>query len=141
MPTPVVSPSDDINCLNWTQGRGFAGAIRWLIRFAPEDALTELVASGLLIPRGAALSAAWEDATDTPSVEQGSQATFLHRVDDLIEALSRRLDDEAYARQVEQWANELREELRTSPRLLQGQVDEVYDGAYAELGELERRLE
>ena len=136
MPTPVVSPSDDIDCLNWTQGRGFAGAIR----FAGEDALTELVASGLLIPRGSALSAAWEDATDTPSVEQGSQATLLHRVDDLIEALARSMEDQAYAQQVKVWANELREELRTSPKLLQRDLEEVYDVAYAELDELERRL-
>jgi hypothetical protein len=80
------------------------------------------------------------DSTDSPPVEAPAQATFDRFADDLQEALARRIEDEGYARKVEDWANELREELRVSPKLLQRRLDEVYDAAYAELDELERRL-
>ena len=80
------------------------------------------------------------DSTNSPTFDVPRQTTVLRQVDDLLEALARRWSDEAYLARVAEWAGELRKEMERDPKRLRGRVDDVYDAAYAELLDLERRI-
>ena len=105
-----------------------------------EKEKADLPYAGHLFPGGGGSPLVGADSTSSWTSDISQQATALRQAVAIVEALARQWSDEAYLARVKQWADELRREMEHNHRLLHRPADDVYDAAYAELLDLERRI-
>lgn len=101
--------------------------------------LVAMMEEGLLCPSTGSTVAGGADSTSGRLADEARRGTFIRTEGDLFEAIHRFLSDGIYLARIEGWAEDLRNEICRDPKLLRAPADELYDEAYAELSELERR--